>query len=1216
MSPGFTEDDIERAALGWFQSLGYSCLFGPDIAPGEAAAERKSFEDVILEQRLEDSLRRINPSLPLLAIEQAKRKVLNTPLETANYLENNHRFHKLLTDGVDVQYKAKDGRIVNDKAWLVDWQNLDRNEWLAINQYTVIEHRNNRRPDIVVFVNGLPLAIIELKNPSDHTATIKKAFQQLQTYKREIPSFFTYNSLMIASDGMEARAGSLTADWDRFLPWKTVDGEQLAEKTDPQLETLVKGVFDKRRILDLVLNYTVFEIDGSDIAKKVAGYHQYHAVGKAIENTVKASATKGDRRVGVVWHTQGSGKSLSMVFYAGKIIRHPAMENPTLVVLTDRNDLDDQLFGTFALSHELLRQTPVQATSRPHLRELLAVASGGVVFTTIQKFFPEEEEGKHPVLSDRRNIVVIADEAHRSHYDFKGGMARHLHDALPNASFIAFTGTPIDRADKSTPRVFGDYIDIYDIQQAVEDKATVPIYYEARLAKIELNQEERPHIDAEFEEVTEEEETATKQKLKSRWAKLEAMVGTPKRVGLIAKDIVEHFENRLSGIEGKGIIVCMSRRICVDLYNAIVKIRPEWHSEDDDNGFLKVIMTGSASDPEDWQQHIRNKSRRREVGKLFKKAATPTKLVIVRDMWLTGFDAPCLHTMYVDKPMEGHNLMQAIARVNRVFKDKPGGLIVDYLGIGESLKKALASYTDTSRENTGIPLEEAVAIMLEKFEVVQGMLHGFDYSSWFSDTTDQKMRLVLNAMEHLLKLEDGKKRFINEVTALSKAFALAVPHEDALAIRDELGFFQTVKAQFIKHTPAEGKTQEELDTAVRQIVSKAITSDRVVDIFAAAGLDKPDISILSDEFLADVKDLPQKNVALEVLKKLLNDEIRARAKHNLVQSRNFSEMLERTIQRYQSRTIESAQVIEELIKLAKEMKEAQARGEDLGLSDDELAFYDALEVNDSAVKVLGDETLRIIARELVDTVRRNAAIDWTVRESVRASLRVMVKRILRKYGYPPDKQEKATQTVLEQAELLCADWVGERDEKKVAQSVDSQGLTSVSSSEQKVVRIPIKPGSEVAPYSNAVPFYELRIAAGNDFAPESEAAQPAGWVNVERKGLRPGMFAARVTGRSMEPLIPDGSVCLFERQIGGVAGSRQGRVVLAQHRSLSDPEHGGRYTVKRYNRVTPVADDQFRDERVEIRLEPENKEFKPISVTSTPDDPVTIVAEFKEVLGS
>lgn len=1022
MSAILTESVVEHAALEWLRGLGYSILNGPDIAPGEPLAERTSYGDVVLEGRLRSALTRINAAIPSEAIEDAIRKLLRTVHESPLLYINNHRFHKSLTDGIDIEYKNSEGRIIGDKVWLIDFKNPDKNDWLAVNQFTIVEGQSNRRPDVVVFINGLPLGVIELKNPADENATIKNAFNQLQTYKNEIPSLFSYNEILIVSDGLEARTGTLTADWEWFMPWRTIEGENLAPKGMPELEVLIKGIFDKSRFLDILRYFVVFETDGPLVIKKMAAYHQFHAVNRAVDCTLAAASPRGDRRVGVVWHTQGSGKSLTMTFYAGKIIQRHEMENPTLIVLTDRNDLDDQLFGTFSRCLSLLRQTPVQSRSREHLKDLLSVASGGVVFTTIQKFLPEKGLD-YPMLSDRSNIIVIADEAHRSQYDFIDGFARHMRDALPNASFIGFTGTPIEADDRNTPAVFGNYISIYDIQRAVEDGATVRIYYEARLAKLELKAEELPRIDPEFEEITEGEEEATKEKLKRKWAQFEAMVGTEKRIGLVAEDIVEHFESRLEAMDGKGMVVCMSRRICIDLYNAIVKLRPEWHSEDDDRSFLKIIMTGSASDPADWQRHIRNKPRREAMAKIFKKPDNPFKLVIVRDMWLTGFDAPCLHTMYIDKPMRGHGLMQAIARVNRVFKDKPGGLAVDYLGIADELKEALSNYTEKDRDITGIPQEEAVAVMLEKFEIVSAILHGFDYSGFIKGAPSEKLTTIKEALEHILALDDGKNRFMQAVTELSRAFALSVPHEKAMAIRDDVGFFQALRGAFAKNTMTDGKSPEMLDSAIRQIVSKAVASGEVIDIFSSAGLKRPDISILSDEFLEEVRNMPQRNLALELLKKLLNDEIKARSKKNLVQARSFAEMLEETVRRYQNRAIEAAQVITELIELAKDMREAHKRGEKLNLTEEETAFYDALETNESSVKILGDEALRKIARELVETVKRNATIDWTVKESVKAKLRTMVKRILRKYGYPPDMQEKATKIVLEQAELLGANWV-------------------------------------------------------------------------------------------------------------------------------------------------------------------------------------------------
>ncbi|MFH1743642.1 MAG: type I restriction endonuclease subunit R [bacterium] len=1022
MTPKITESTVEEAALGWFEELGYAVLHGPDIEPDRPGAERTEFTDPLIPGRLREALERLNPDVPADAIDEAYRKI--TRSDSPSLAANNRTFHRMLTDGLTVEFRNAEGRITGEPLRLIDFDNPDNNDWLAVNQFTVIEGKINRRPDIVVFVNGLPLAVIELKNPADENATIWTAFNQLQTYKKQISSLFVYNEALVISDGLEARVGTLTANREWFMPWRTVEGDDVAPLSVPQLDVLVHGVFEKRRFLDMLRNFIVFEPnDRGELVKKMAGYHQFHAVRVAVEASVGAAGPKGDRRCGVVWHTQGSGKSLTMVFYAGKIIQHPAMENPTVVVITDRIDLDGQLFGTFSRCKDVLRQTPAQAEDREDLRNKLKVASGGVVFTTIQKFMPDVKGEKYPALSDRSNIIVIADEAHRSQYDFIDGFARHMRDALPNASFIGFTGTPIELKDKNTRAVFGSEISVYDIQRAVEDGATKPIYYESRLARLELDENEKPLIDPEFEEVTENEEVEKKEKLKRKWAALEAIVGAEKRVKLIAEDLVRHFEARLEVMDGKAMIVCMSRRICVELYRVIAKIRPEWHDEEDTRGQIKVVMTGSASDPLDWQQHIRSKDRREKLAARFKDSKDHFKVVIVRDMWLTGFDAPCLHTMYVDKPMRGHGLMQAIARVNRVFRDKPGGLVVDYIGLADSLKRALAVYTERGGTgDTAIEQAEAVAVMLEKYEVCCDMFYGFDWSAWKTGTPAEKLAVLPAAQEHILAQDDGKSRLMQAVTHLSQAFALSVPHPEAMRIRDDVAFFQAVRSALAKASPPRGKTQEEIEFAIRQIVSKAVASDEVVDIFAAAGLKKPDISILSDEFLAEVKGMPHKNLAVELLQKLLKDEIKTRSRKNLVQSRSFAEMLEKAVRAYQNRAIETAQVIEELIRLAKEMKEADSRGDKLGLSDDELAFYDALETNDSAVAVLGDDTLKTIARELVEKVRGNLTIDWTVRESVKAGLRAMVKRILRKYGYPPDKQEKATHTVLEQAELLCEDW--------------------------------------------------------------------------------------------------------------------------------------------------------------------------------------------------
>jgi len=1024
MSPlrGMTESVVEEAALAWLEGLGYEVKFGPDIAPGELFAERSEWDEVVLAERLKDAIDRLNAKIPQEAQEEAFRKV--TILNEPSLIRNNRAFHKFLTDGVPVEYQGSEGRVVPDAVLLFDFENPENNDWLAVNQFAVIEGDHNRRPDIVIFVNGLPLIVIELKNPADEDATIWSAFNQLQTYKHEIPSLFAYNEVLVISDGVEARLGSLTADREWFLPWRTIEGEDVAPVGMPQLQVLLTGLLEKKRLLEYINNFVVFEDDKGTLAKKIAGYHQYHAVLKAVKTTIDAARPDGDRRCGVVWHTQGSGKSLTMTFFARKVILRPEMENPTIVVLTDRNDLDGQLFGNFARCSELLRQDPVQADSRADLRELLKVASGGIVFTTIQKFLPEVKGDTFPMLSERRNIVVIADEAHRSQYDFIDGYARHMRDALPKASFIGFTGTPLELTDRNTRAVFGDHISVYDIKQAVEDGATVPIYYEGRLAKIELKEEEKPKIDPDFEEATEGEEVEKKEELKTKWARLEAMVGTDKRIGLVAEDLVRHFEQRQDVMEGKALVVGMSRRICVSLYDAIVKLRPNWHNDDDKRGGIKVVMTGSASDPVEWQGHIRNKPRREALALRFKDSNDPLRVVIVRDMWLTGFDVPCLHTMYVDKPMRGHGLMQAIARVNRVFRDKPGGLVVDYLGLATELQKAMANYTESGgKGKTAIDQAEALAVMLEKYETCCDMFHGFDYSGFKTGKAEEQLSILPAAQQHILSLENGAERFMRAVTDLSKAFALAVPAPEAIEIRDDVGFFQAVRSVLRKTTGDGGpKPDEEVEHAIKQIVSRAVAADDVVDIFSAAGLKKPDISILSDEFLAGVKTLPHKNLAAELLRKLLSDEIRVLKKTNLVKARSFAEMLEKTIRAYQNRSIEVAAIIQELIDLAKEMREARNRGEELGLSEEEVAFYDALEVNDSAVQVLGDETLRTIAQELVETVHRNTTIDWTVKEAVRAKLRTMVKRVLRKHGYPPDKQEKATRTVLEQAELLCELW--------------------------------------------------------------------------------------------------------------------------------------------------------------------------------------------------
>ena len=1035
----FSESVVEDAALDWLRGLGYNVIAGPDMPPAPHAL-RESYADVVFPSTLRGALGRVNPNLPGEALDDAFRRL--TRPEGSTLEARNRAIHRMLVDGITVEYRNTEGAVRGAQAQVLDFNDPDRNDWLAINQFTVTENKHERRPDVVLFINGLPLALIELKNPADEDATVWNAWQQLQTYKNELPTLFAFNAALIVSDGVNTRIGSLTAGREWFKPWRTIGGQELAPVFLPDLQVLIEGVLEKRRFLSLLRDFIVFEDDGSgDLVKKMAGYHQFHAVEVAVAETLRAAELKqaeepgryesgnepggapGDRRIGVVWHTQGSGKSLTMAFYAGRIIREPVMGNPTIVVMTDRNDLDEQLFGTFTRCQDLLRQPPVQAENRSDLRAKLAVESGGVVFTTIQKFFTEDKGDRHPVLSGRRNIVVIADEAHRSQYDFIDGFARHMRDALPNASFIGFTGTPIELQDANTRAVFGDYISIYDIQRAVQDKATVPIYYESRLAKLTLVENERPNIDTGFEEATEGEEVARKEKLKTKWAQLEAIVGADNRLRLVAKDIVAHYETRLEAMEGKAMIVCMSRRICIDLYRELVRLRPEWHHDDDVKGSIKIVMTGAASDPPDWQVHIRNKTRREALAKRFRDSDDPFRMALVRDMWLTGFDAPSLHTMYVDKPMRGHGLMQAIARVNRVFMDKPGGLVVDYLGLAHELKRALATYTESGGTGqTALNQEEAVAVMLEKYEICCGLFHDFDRSKWVTGKPAERLTLLPAAQEHILAQENGKERFVQSVRELSQAFALAVPHDEAIRIRDDVAFFQAVQSVLAKRAPAEARPEEDLDHAVRQIISRAVASEGVIDIFAAAGLEKPDISILSDEFLAEVRGMPQRNLAVELLQKLLKGELSARRRKNIVQARSFAEMLEQTLRRYQNRAVETAQVIEELIQLARELREANARGEKLGLEEDELAFYDALETNDSAVQVLGDEILRTIARELVETVRNNVTIDWTLRENVRAHLRRLVKRILRKYGYPPDKQEKATRTVLEQAEVLSAGW--------------------------------------------------------------------------------------------------------------------------------------------------------------------------------------------------
>ena len=1206
------ESEVEQAALEWLDQSGWAAAHGPDLAPGGSTPERSDHTDVVLASCLQGAVFRLNPELPGTAHDDALRKLARPAGPTLE--TRNRSFHRMLINGIPVEYRDFSGQIRGHHARVLDFDHPANNDWLAVNQFTVVEGKHTRRLDIVLFVNGLPLGVIELKHPSNPDATVRTAWHQLQTYKTELPTLFAMNELMGVSDGVEARFGTLTGGWEWFKPWRTVAKDGEAKSSAPQLQVAIEGLCAPEHLLAMIRDFVVFEDDGGgELAKKIAGYHQYHAVQVAVGETLRATRMQvedvappaqpvrpvvvppdprtrwvttaplvplkaaagafgdpqhfpaddfkwtkvrprrplrrgmfvaqvvgqsmephipdgawclfsapvegtrqgktvlvelrdeidpetgerytvkryesekapegaatdgwrharvtleprnprfqpivlapehegqvhvvaelvevldrhaldtgpkppapGDRRVGVVWHTQGSGKSLTMAFYAGRIVREPAMKNPTLVVLTDRNDLDAQLFATFSRCQDLLRQPPEQAQDRADLRKKLDRAAGGVVFTTIQKFFPERKGDRHPLLSARRNIVVIADEAHRSQYDFIDGFAAHMRDALPGASFIGFTGTPIEQTDRNTRHVFGDHISIYDIQRAVDDGATVPIYYESRLVQLALDEDERPRIDPQFEEVTEGEEVARTQKLKSQWSQLAAVVGTGKRLELVADDLVRHFEQRCEAQEGKAMVVCMSRRICVDLYAKIVAKRPEWHGEEDDKGAIKVVMTGSASDPPGWQRHIRSKGRRETLAKRFRDPADPFQVVLVRDMWLTGFDAPSLHTMYVDKPMKGHGLMQAIARVNRVFRDKPGGVVVDYVGFAPQLKDALATYTRSGgRGCPTVDQSAAVDALCKHYEICCGIFHGFDRSPWTEGTPAQRLALLPAAQEHVLAQENGKDRLAKAVDALSKAFALAVPHEYALGIRADVAFFQTVRNSLAKRGPGTARPAEELDHAVRQIIAGAVAPEGVIDIFDAAGLPKPDVSILSDEFLAEVRDMPQPNLAVDLLRKLLEDDLRTRGRKNVVRSRSFAEMLERTLLSYRNRAVETAQVIEELIELARDMREADRRGEDLGLSEDELAFYDALGTNDSAVKVLGDETLRTIAQELVKTVRQNTTIDWTVREDVRARLRVSVKYILRKHGYPPDKEKAATKTVLQQAEALSEEWLRE-----------------------------------------------------------------------------------------------------------------------------------------------------------------------------------------------
>ncbi|MBI5141842.1 MAG: type I restriction endonuclease subunit R [Nitrospirae bacterium] len=1060
-----TESAIEALAIELFEKLGYQHVYAPDIAPDSETPERERFEDVLLLERLRPAVARINPGLPAEVREDAIKQIqrLNSP----ELIANNEAFHRMLTEGIKVTYQDR-GNERGDLVWLVDFSNPDNNEFVVANQFTVIENHQNKRPDVVLFVNGLPLVVVELKNAADENATIKAAYQQLQTYKDVIPSLFTYNGMLVISDGLEARVGSLSAGLSRFMAWKTADGRLEASPLISQLETLINGMLNKATLLDLLRHFIVFEKSKKEdpatgvvsihTVKKLAAYHQYYAVNAAVASTLRAasiaeplmvaepprayglpdvmSQPKGDKKAGVVWHTQGSGKSLSMVFYTGKIVL--ALDNPTIVMITDRNDLDDQLFDTFAACAQVLRQEPRQVEDRQQLKDLLKVASGGVIFTTIQKFQPEEGN-VYEELTGRRNVVVIADEAHRTQYGFAAktvdekdaqgsvtgkkivyGFAKYLRDALPNATYLGFTGTPIEKTDVNTPAVFGNYIDVYDIAQAVEDGATKRIYYESRLARVALSDEGRQLI-AELDDELEQDELTETQKAKAKWTKMEALVGAGQRIKNVAQDIVAHFAKRQEVFAGKAMIVVMSRRIAAELYGEIIRLRPEWHSDDLSKGVVKVVMTASSSDGPVLAKHHTSKQQRKSLAERMKDPEDELKLVIVRDMWLTGFDAPCMHTLYIDKPMKGHNLMQAIARVNRVYGDKPAGLVVDYLGIASDLKQALAFYADAGGK--GDPMlaqEQAVVLMLEKLEVVAAMYHGFPYEDYFEADTSKKLSLILAAEEHILGLENGKKRYIDEVSALSQAFAIAVPHEQAMDVKDEIAFFQAIKARLAKFdSTGAGRTNEEIETTIRQVIDKALVSEQVIDVFDAAGIKKPDISILSEEFLLELKNNEHKNVALEVLKKLLKDEIKARAKKNLVQSKTLMEMLQNAIQRYHAKILTAVEVMDELINISKEIVKSNQQAEAMGLSDFEYAFYTALASNDSARELMQQDKLRELAVVLFEKVRANASIDWTIKESVKAKLKVIVKRTLRQYGYPPDMQKLATETVLKQAEMLA-----------------------------------------------------------------------------------------------------------------------------------------------------------------------------------------------------
>ena len=1054
MPKNFCESHLKEATLEWFEELGFEIVFAPDIAPDGEYPEREDYGDIILNDRLKEALKRINPKMPDDAIEDAFRQI--TIPQSPSLIMNNKSFQKMITDGIDVQVKQADASYRTEKVYAFDFEKPLNNEFMVANQFTIVEHGVEKRPDVIAFVNGIPLVVIELKSASDENVDITDAYNQLQTYKMTIPSLFTYNSFMVTSDGINARAGTLTSDEDRFMAWRTIDGDDVAPLSIPQLEVLIKGMFQRDCFLDIIKHFVLFQSDGKDTVKILAGYHQYHAVNKAVESTERATQESGDRRIGVVWHTQGSGKSLSMVFYAGKLVINEELENPTIVIITDRNDLDDQLYGTFLKSKDILRSTPVQATDRAHLRDLLNKrTSGGIIFTTIHKFAPFANESKEEieldlvaedsaeyrtsmVLTDRKNVIVMADEAHRSQYGFgadivkgddeadvKYGYAKYMRDSLPNASYIGFTGTPVELTDKNTRAVFGDYIDVYDMTRAVEDGTTVKIFYESRIAKLELPEELKPKVDTEYDEITEYQEYSQKEKLKSKWARLEAIVGANERVKQIAKDIVEHFEKRDQAQEnegGKAMVVAMSRRIAIDLYKEIVALRPDWHNDDLMAGKIKIVMTGASSDPAEWQKFIGTKASRETLAKRMKDKNDELKLVIVRDMWLTGFDVPSMHTMYIDKPMQGHNLMQAIARVNRVFKEKQGGLIVDYIGIAENLKEALAQYTESDKKTTGVNTDVASQVLLEKHDLIKELLHGHDYSKFFTGKPSEKMQAIVETMDYIIGLrEDRKNDYIKLVTEMARAYSLCATTDVAESLNVEVGFHKAVKASLFKMISDDNrkKTTSQLDSELNQLISKSISSNEVIDILGYVGLSKPNIAILSEEFLEEVKGMKQKNLAVELLNRLLKGSIKGFSRRNLVQSKKFSELLEAAIRKYQNRAIETTQVIMELIELAKQISEAEKRGESTGLTPDELAFYDALADNESAKEIMGEDILKQIARDLTQSIKNNISVDWAIRESVQAKMKMTIKRLLKKYGYPPDKTAKAVDIVMEQTKLMC-----------------------------------------------------------------------------------------------------------------------------------------------------------------------------------------------------